>query len=157
LAWTRARVLTGSRPLASRIESAVEAFVYGPWSQTLPGFMNGIRARMENELAKEHEGRLDLKVGRGGLADIDFLLELIQIREGWTRPEFRVAGTRRLLASMPPTSYLSAEDIHRLREAYRFLRTLETLARMDGDSNISWVASDPEALNALGTRMGLAD
>ena len=57
---------------------------------------------MEAELGKERGGdRFDLKVGRGGVADIDFLLQLLQIHHGATRPEWRVAGSRRLLAASP--------------------------------------------------------
>jgi [glutamine synthetase] adenylyltransferase / [glutamine synthetase]-adenylyl-L-tyrosine phosphorylase len=113
--------------------------------------------RMERELGKEGPSRLDFKVGKGGLADIDFALQLVQIREGATNPSFRVPGTRQLLSTLPPNLYVRADEAERLREAYRFLRTIETLVRLDADSNISWMASDPVAMNAIGTRMGFGD
>lgn len=157
LAWTRACILGGSPKLAERISSAAGAFVYGPWDARMPGYMHGIRTRMEREIAKEGSSKIDFKVGRGGLADIDFLIELVQIREGRTRPEFRVTGTRHLLAALPSTPYITPGERDQLRDAYGIMRTLETLARLDSDANISWIVPDPSVLTALGKWMGLAD
>ena len=96
-------------------------------------------------------------MGRGGLTDIDFILQLIQIREGHTQPAFRVAGTRRLLAESPATAFLHRDEWQRLREAYKFLRTMETLVRLDADSSVSWISRDPVVMNAIGSRMRLGD
>jgi glutamate-ammonia-ligase adenylyltransferase len=112
---------------------------------------------MERELAHESEQRVDFKVGRGGLADVDFALQLIQIREGRERPEFRRRGTRALLADLPSTPYLNGDEVEQLRDAYGFLRRLETFARMDVDSNISWIDPHAETLNPLAIRMGFSE
>jgi glutamate-ammonia-ligase adenylyltransferase len=157
LAWTRAQVLVGSPDLAQRLRSTIEAFVYGPWDARLPEVMHHIRMRMEHELGKEGTSRLDLKVGKGGLADIDFMLQLAQIREGSANAAFRIPGTRRLLKVLPSTSYIRPEEAERLSEAYRILRTIETLVRLDADASISWISPDPVTMNAIGTRMGFGD
>jgi glutamate-ammonia-ligase adenylyltransferase len=157
LAWTRAQVLVGSPDLARRLRSTIEAFVYGPWDARLPEVMHHLRMRMEHELGKEGTSRLDLKVGKGGLADIDFVLQLAQIREGSAHAAFRIPGTRRLLKLLPSTSYIRPEEAERLNEAYRVLRTIETLVRLDADASISWISPDPVTMNAIGTRMGFED
>src|SRR5439155_5429629 len=95
LAWTRSQVLVGSPNLSKSIMKAVESFVYGPWDDGIPDDMHRIRMRMERELAENGGSKLDFKVGRGGLADIDFVVELVQIREGGTQLEFRLPGTLR--------------------------------------------------------------
>src|SRR4029077_6161585 len=115
-----------------------------------------VRARMEREIAHESDRRLHFKAGKGGLADIDFALQMIQIREGHKRPEFRVQGTRRLLAALPRTSYLTTGEADQLRDAHRFLRSLEMMARMDNDTNISWISADPEVVAPLAVRLGFA-
>ena len=93
LAWTRYRVVTGSPALSEEMGRLVTRFVYGDPDPALPTYARHIRSRMETELGKEQDGtRLNLKVGRGGLADIDFLLQLLQIHHGSDRPEWRVAG-----------------------------------------------------------------
>jgi glutamate-ammonia-ligase adenylyltransferase len=117
--------------------------------------MKEVRARMEREIAHESDSRLHFKAGKGGLADIDFALQMIQIREGRRRSEFRVAGTRRLLAALPPTIFLTPAEAGQLRAAHIFLRSLETIARMDTDANVSWLAADAAELAPLGVRMGV--
>ena len=116
LAWTRCRPLVGSPRTIEEIHAIVAAFVYGPWDARMPRVMHDIRLRMQRELARESEKKLDFKVGNGGLADIDFLLQLVQIREGHEQPAFRVTGTRKLLATLPPTSYITEGEIAQLRE-----------------------------------------
>jgi glutamate-ammonia-ligase adenylyltransferase len=156
LAWTRCRVLTGSSALTEEMNRLVTDFVYGDWDPSLPAYARHIRARMETELGKEQRGdRLDLKVGRGGLADIDFLLQLLQIRHGADDPEWRVAGSRRLLAASPESPVLDAKETARLRDAHLFLRTLETYLRIESDAGASVLSTDAERQRVLGARMGL--
>jgi glutamate-ammonia-ligase adenylyltransferase len=119
--------------------------------------MKDVRTRVEREIGAERDVRLHFKAGKGGLADIDFALQMIQIREGRERPEFRVAGTRRLLASLPDTRFLNATEAARFGDARRFLRTLEMVARMDKDSSVNFVPADPSELGAIGIRMGFPD
>jgi [glutamine synthetase] adenylyltransferase / [glutamine synthetase]-adenylyl-L-tyrosine phosphorylase len=156
LAWTRCRYLTGSRRLAAEIEEVVRAFVYGAWDRRIPRYMTDLRGRMERELGDPGGRQLDFKIGRGGLADIDFLLQMIQIREGHTRPEFRTPETRQLLERLPETALLDEREADELRRARDFLRRLEAVARMDADANVSAVPADPVRLDALGRRLGLA-
>jgi glutamate-ammonia-ligase adenylyltransferase len=122
--------------------------------------MDRIRSRMEAELSRESEGeRYDFKVGRGGLADIDFLMQMIQIREGKSREGFRISGTRDLLPALAEarsavsTGLLSQKEAQTLHDSYCFLRRLEGFARMESDSNVNWISSSAEALVSLGRRM----
>ena len=156
LAWTRCRVLTGSARLSQDVRRLVAGFVYGDPDPTLPAYARHIRSRMETELGKERGGdRFDLKVGRGGLADIDFLLQLLQIHHGGNRPEWRLAGSRRLLAALPASPLLDAADAAQLRDAHLFLRTLESRLRIESDAATSVLSTDPHKLTVLGTRMRL--
>ena len=154
MAWTRCRAIGGDPALAERVRRSVDEFVYGPWSDEIPAFARHVRGRIERELAKEAGGdRLDLKRGRGGLVDIDFLLQVLQIREGRERREFRVAGTRRLLADLPATDVLTRGEADTLRDAYGFLRNLETVLRIDTDTDGGAIATDPAALEPLARRL----
>ena len=156
LAWTRYRVLTGSPALTEEMNRLVTGFVYGGWDATLPAYARHVRSRMETEIGKERDGdRFDLKVGRGGLADIDFLLQLLQIYHGANRSEWRLAGSRRLLAAAPSSPLLGADDTARLRDAHLFLRTLETRLRIESDAGGSVLSTHPARLAVLGTRMRL--
>ncbi len=155
LAWTRSRFLAGSKRLAAEISRTANSFVYGSWDSGLPKYMDNVRSRMEAELSREAGGdQFDFKVGYGALADIDFLLQMIQIREGERNLAFRLQGARRLLAALKQakleTRIISKQDINTLLHSYSFLRHVEIMARMESDSNINWIPKNPELLNALG-------
>ena len=155
MAWTRCRFVGGDAALADQVQAAVGRFVYGPWSPEIPGYARHVRGRMERELTAEAAGgQLDLKRGRGGLADIDFLLQVLQLREGPAREGFRVPGTRRLLSALPATQVLPAGEAAALREAYAFLRELETVLRIHTDSDASAISTDPAALEPLARQLG---
>ena len=154
MAWTRCRAIGGDAALAGQVQRAVDDFVYGPWSDEIPAYARHVRARIERELAREAGGdRHDLKRGRGGLVDIDFLLQVLQIREGREREEFRIAGARRLLAALPGTDVLDPGEADALRDAYGFLRNLETVLRIDTDTDGGAIATDPAAVEPLARRL----
>jgi glutamate-ammonia-ligase adenylyltransferase len=157
LAWTRGRVVTGADALAGELADAVRAFVYGPWDPRIPQYMTDVRGRMVRELGDPSGRQLEFKIGRGGLADIDFLLQMIQIREGHAQPAFRIPGTRGLLERLPETKFLTGAEADELRRAHGFLRSLETFARMEMDTNVSAVPIDGERLVVLGRRLGFPE
>lgn len=91
----------------------------------------------------------------GGLADIDCLLQLVQIRESATRAEFRVAGTRQLLIDLPPNDFVDGDDAQRLRVCHEFLRTLETVLRIQADSSRGWMSTDSTELEPVAAKIGI--
>ena len=156
MAWTRCRFVAGRPALVDELGEAVRDFVYGPWDDAIPAYVTHLRGRMERELGREASGRrLDLKVGKGGLADIDFLLQVIQLREGGRDGGFRLAGTRQLLANLPDNPYLTRDQVARLQRSYEFLRTLETVLRIESDSGIGWISTAPDKLEPLAQHLGL--
>jgi glutamate-ammonia-ligase adenylyltransferase len=155
LAWTRYRSIAGSTELAARVEEAICAFVYGPWDERIPTVMGDIRRRMERELAQPGGPHLEFKIGRGGLSDVDFAVEMIQMREGAVRPELRVPGTRRALALLGKAKWIEPGELDDLTRGYHFLRRLELFARLDVDAGLSAVPADAERLAVLGRRLGL--
>jgi glutamate-ammonia-ligase adenylyltransferase len=156
LAWTRYRAIAGSRTLAKRVEKVVARFVYGPWDARIPSVMGDIRQRMERELQQPGGAHLEMKVGRGGLADVDFAVEMIQIREGAERRDVRVSGTRAALAKLSGSSWLEEGELRELEAGWLFLRRLELFARLDVDSAVSAIPVDSERLEPLGRRLALA-
>ena len=154
MAWTRARFVGGDEALGGQAQEVVDGFVYGDWSPDIPGYARHVRGRIETELAKESSRQhFDLKRGKGGLADIDFLLQVLQLREGHAREPFRVRGSRRLLADLPETSFLTAGDVTVLQDAYTFLRELETVLRIETDTGTNVISTDPGALDPLARRL----
>ena len=154
MAWTRRRPAGGDPELAGRVCETVDRFIYGPWASDIPSYARHVRSRIELELSGEAAGdHLDLKRGRGGLADIDFLLQVLQIREGAEREQFRVPGSRALLAALPDTAILTPGEADTLREGYAFLRELETVLRIYTDTGGGAIPTDPAALDPIAHRL----
>ncbi len=154
MAWTRCRFAGGDPAIGERVKDIVSRFVYAPWSLDVPAYARRVRTRIERELANEAGGdQLDLKRGRGGLADIDFLLQVLQLREGPGRAEFRVAGARRLLAAFPGTDVLRPDEVAALGDAYVFLRDLETVQRIATDVGGGVISTDPDAVEPIARRL----
>ena len=154
MAWTRCRHVGGDSSLAAQVRETLDSFVYGAWSADIPAYARHVRSRIVRELAREAAGdHLDLKRGRGGLADIDFLLQVLQIRKGPAHDGFRVAGTRWLLARLPETDFLRPAEADTLRTAYWLLRELETVLRIHTDTGGGAISTDPDALEPLARRL----
>jgi hypothetical protein len=82
---TRARLVGGDPRLGRTLRKRLDALVYGPVA--LPPDlkeMRGLRDRMEKELGKESPGRLHVKFGRGGLVDVEFITQALQMLDGRT-------------------------------------------------------------------------
>ena len=77
------------------------------------------------------------------------------MREGRTRPEFRVAGTRQLLEDLPSNDFVDPQDAQRLHVCYEFLRTLETVLRIESDSSRGWMTTDPAELESVAAKVSV--
>jgi [glutamine synthetase] adenylyltransferase / [glutamine synthetase]-adenylyl-L-tyrosine phosphorylase len=121
MALTKARFVAGERDLGLTIQELINEFVYArPFGPPEIGEMNAIRKRMEHELCKETQDAWDLKVGRGGLVDIEFMVEYRQIEEN-----VRIPNT---IAAMKALRMDLQEEYDFLRDAQSMLRLWSTIA-----------------------------
>ena len=72
-----------------------------------------------------HEAERQLKLGSGGLRDVEFAVQLLQLVHGRADPSLREGATLSALARLTQGGYVGREDGEKLHEAYAFLRTLE--------------------------------
>src|SRR5256712_5829210 len=98
---TRARLLLGDRALARRVRATLRRLVYrAPLPAGALKEIRDVRRRMEVELGKETRGRWHVKLGRGGLVDVEFLVQALQLVHGAAHPEVRTPSPTAALA--PP-------------------------------------------------------
>jgi len=133
---TKARFVAGNPALGETIREIIESFVYGRrFGREQIEEMNAIRARMENEIGRETDATWDLKVGRGGIVDVEFLVEYRQIQENVRIPSTVVAMKRIGL---------------NLMEEYEFLRDVESMLRLWSPlANARIEEKDREALGLM--------
>ena len=96
------------------------------------------------------------KAGAGGLVDIEFLAQALELRFGPSDPALRVPGTRGALRALASAGRLPADAAALLLENYEFLRRVETALRLDANRAVSWFPADPAELEALARWMGFA-
>ena len=130
---TRARLVLGDRALARRTRAALRRLVYG---DALPRAalkeIAEVHARMERELGKETRGRVHVKYGRGGLVDVEFLAQALQLVHGHDHPEARQGATAAALAGLARVGAIDPALASGLVERYRFLRRVSGALRLLG-------------------------
>jgi glutamate-ammonia-ligase adenylyltransferase len=151
----RARGVVGDPELVRRSLDVAWRAAYGggaPPASELHHF----RARMERELGREREGRYDLKTGRGGLLDIEFAVQWLQLKNG-ADSRVHTPDVGLALERLHSQRYLDERAFEVFSEGYRFLRQLEQRLVVRTGQNTSVIRSDGEALAHLARRMGFQD
>ena len=118
--------------------------------------MHHLRTRLEKEQGREREGRYHLKTGRGGLLDIEFAVQWLQMKNG-VDPRVRTPDLGVALTALKNAGYLPAADFEVFNDGYRFLRQLEQ--RIVVKSGISTAVIDTRSagLAQLARRMSFQD
>ena len=111
-----------------------------------------MRRRVEQSLPARQAGR-ELKLGPGGLRDIEFAVQLLQLVHGRTDESLRVPATLPALAALAAGGYVGRADAEELAAAYRFLRSTEHLLQLHGLSRTHTLPEDPAVLRRLGRAM----
>ena len=158
-AWLKSRVVA---PLASvrsgraiALRSLVTAFVYRRYLDY--GVFEGLRqlhTKVREEAQRRAAGRPeranDVKLSRGGIREIEFIVQLLLVARGGQFPEIRTRSTMKALTKLTAGGLMKAESASRLAECYEFLRRVEhriqylddqqthLLPTQDGD--LGWIA-----------------
>jgi glutamate-ammonia-ligase adenylyltransferase len=126
-------LIVGDPALGRRVRHVLRDLVYG---SALPAGavkeIHDVRQRMEVELAEETADRWHVKLGRGGLVDVEFLTQTLQLVHGASHPEVRAPSTRGALAGLARAGVLSIERAATLSGHYRFLRRVSAATRLLG-------------------------
>jgi glutamate-ammonia-ligase adenylyltransferase len=155
-AHIRARVVFGPDKLARRIDAVTRGFVYeGGLSREQAAEIHELRIRMERELGSNDPGLENIKTGRGGIVDIEFVVQMLQLRYGQSIAKLRTTNTREAIEALAEAGKLTKRDARTLRESYAFLRRLEARMRLERDRPVEELGIDPDVVAPLAKRMGI--
>jgi glutamate-ammonia-ligase adenylyltransferase len=162
MALTRARAAAGDMALAERAQALAHraAFSAGGDDPAAGEEIHRIRVRVERESSRERAFVHDLKLGKGGLLDIEFVVQMQQIRAAATLGPDRapaVADTSLAIVALEALDLLSREQAEVLQSAYRFLRTLELKIRVVRADASHLLEENSPMLRALARRMDVRD
>ncbi|WP_424184491.1 bifunctional [glutamine synthetase] adenylyltransferase/[glutamine synthetase]-adenylyl-L-tyrosine phosphorylase [Actinokineospora sp. G85] len=124
-ALLKARPVAGDAELGRAYIEAVAPLVWNAADRdNFVVDVQAMRRRVEDHVPSELLER-ELKLGRGGLRDIEFAVQLLQLVHGRTDETLRIGSTVEALAALAAGGYVGRTDGAELAESYRFLRTLE--------------------------------
>jgi glutamate-ammonia-ligase adenylyltransferase len=154
-ALTKARVVLGNNKLASQLHDIIRHTIYGA-SIDDEGRqeIRRLRMRMENELANETDGSYNIKTGRGGMVDVEFAVQYLQLKEGCHYPELRTTSTVIALKEISTLGLLPDGSAQTLLAGYKFLRKLENRLRIIHDYSANGLSGTKAYMNKLARRMG---
>src|SRR5690606_17130484 len=124
-ALLKARPVAGDEELGARYAEVVTPLVWSAAGRK--DFVDDVRSmrrKVEKHLPAEIADR-ELKLGRGGLRDVEFAVQLLQLVHGRADPALRSPSTMEALAALGRGGYLARADAAELESAYEFLRTVE--------------------------------
>jgi glutamate-ammonia-ligase adenylyltransferase len=154
-ALTKARVVLGDELLASQLHDVIRQTVYGA-SIDDDGRreIHRLRMRMENELARETAGSYNIKTGRGGMVDVEFAVQFLQLRHGCRYPELRSTSTIIALKEISTLILVNKGDAEILLTGYKFLRKLENRLRIIHDYSVNDLSGPKSYIDKLARRLG---
>ena len=129
-AWVKARAVTGGAADIAVLEAIVRPFVFRRYFDF--GMIDAIRkmhAQIRAEVNRQerlHPDRSNnVKLGRGGIREIEFLAQVFQLIRGGREPALRERATRATLRALADKTLLTQDVVDRLLDSYSFLRNLE--------------------------------
>ena len=153
-ALIRARAAAGSDVVAARFLEKVRDAIFT--KDALPETLEGVRRAKEKIDRKEAaRGRgFNVKLGPGGIREIEFIAQALQLKHGGREPWVRSAQTLIVLARLAEKSYLSEGERARLSAAYTFLRTAEHRLQMEHGAQTHTLPAARQKLEMLARRCG---
>lgn len=149
----RARVVRGDADFAWAVTGAIREAVLGPnWSPAIAAEVRGMRAKLESTA-----GPRSLKRGRGGLADIEFAVQLLVLKYGRTHPTILQPNVWDALEAIELADLIPKDDVAALRAGYTFLRAAEARLRLVTDRPLTELPENRDDRDRLARQLGFAN
>ncbi len=128
-AWLRARQIMGTQQLADDLKNRLKSFVYRR-SLGEDDLQRFVEIKTEMCAARRKKGYWDVKVGEGGIRDIEFFIQMLQMVNAYKHPELQQPATIKVLNGLKKNELISENEAAELLHSYLFLRKLENRLQM---------------------------
>src|SRR5207253_8949503 len=122
----KCRAIAGDLDLGRDFLQAITPFVYRRYlSAAEIGEIKAMKRRIEQRTVSAGTAEVEVKTGRGGIRDVEFVVQFLQLLHGGEYPEVRSPNTLQAIAQLERVGCLSAEERFLMDDTYRFLRRVE--------------------------------
>ena len=161
-AWVKARAVTGAPDDIAALDAIVRPFVFRRYLDfgvidAIRNMHAQIRAEVKRQERLHPERSHNVKLGRGGIREIEFLAQVFQLIRGGRDPALRERSTRKTLLLLAERELLPQETVERLLQAYAFLRNLEHRVQYLEDAQTHTLPANPDDRLAVAHMMGFED
>src|SRR5438067_2001635 len=150
LALIKTRGIAGSRELAYEFLRQHQPFIYP--KSTTPDLLDeiaNIKRRIERDLVGPDKLERDVKLGIGGIREIEFIVQALQLIHGAHHPFLQEPSMLKALRALRQLDLLPRDEVLTLDKTYRFLRRVEHRLQIEAEQQIHTVPQEPEALQQL--------
>ena len=161
-ALIKLRHVAGDFALARDFLSAVEPFIYRKYFSfaeinEVKALKRQMEAKSQRTQTEDADFPRDVKTGRGGIRDIEYAVQFLQLLNGGDLPAVRQRNTLLALDALEIAGCLNPQETYILADAYRFLRKTEHRLQLLFDLQTHKLPSEGEELRKLARRMGYAE
>ncbi|MGL6074744.1 MAG: bifunctional [glutamate--ammonia ligase]-adenylyl-L-tyrosine phosphorylase/[glutamate--ammonia-ligase] adenylyltransferase [Fimbriiglobus sp.] len=154
-ALIKLRPVAGDMPLGREFMQAIEPFIYRKYfSFSEINEVKALKRRMEQRAIETGTEETDVKTGRGGIRDIEYTVQFLQLLNGGDLPAVHQRNTLLSLESLEIAGCLTGHEMYTLSDAYRFLRKTEHRLQLLFDWQTHKLPTSAAELSKLALRMG---
>lgn len=157
-ALLKARPIAGDPKFCDTVKKLLDDIRYAsPPPEGLKTMIAGLRKRMEKEKAIETARRFNIKLGKGGLMDVETIAQYMQIRYGWAKESIRTTETLKCIERLAAEGLLEPGDAEKLLASYTFLKKLLSRVRLFSDHATDYLDAENELIPQIANGMGLCN
>ncbi len=157
-AFVKARPIAGDLELGETFLKELEPWIYRRYlSRADISGIKALKRRIEQRARREGGDERNVKTGHGGIRDIEFVIQFLQLLNGGDLPEIRTGNTLEAIQCLERVGCLNYREATLLHENYEFLRKLEHRLQIMFDFQTHTMPEDPAEQRRLAIRMGYAD
>ncbi|HEV3022696.1 MAG TPA: hypothetical protein VGX76_09510 [Pirellulales bacterium] len=157
-AYVKARPVAGDPDLGREFLAHLEGWIYRRYLALAD--ITGIKAlkrRIEHRTIRDGDDTRNVKTGHGGIRDVEFAIQFLQLLNGGDLPKVRTGNTLEAIAQLDGVGCLTHKERTLLEENYAFLRKIEHRLQIMFDLQTHLLPSRRDELRKLAIRMGYAD
>ena len=154
-AWVKSRCVAGDRALGARLLAGMQPWLHRRWlSRADISGIKALKRRIEQRAVRAGDDDTDVKSGRGGIRDIEFTIQFLQLLDGGDGSRVRTGNTLEAIRGLAATGGLTDQEREILERNYTLLRQVEHRLQILYDRQTHRLPRTDEEMGRLAVRMG---